>query len=111
MVSVMADYLIGTMTVPAGQSINNLTTAVPFSIPVGADSIVVLASGSDCYADVKAGTSSRSTTASAGNSIGTSQYQLPCDPMAGMASTSPNVLAVFNNNVAQRTVQVWWIGA
>ena len=100
---------LGNIVVGANASVNNLTTATPFTIPVGCDSVVVLASGSDCYAEIKPSTSAMSTTAATGVPIGTSQYQLPAVSTAGAGyANNKNVLAVFNNNGASRTVQVWF---
>jgi hypothetical protein len=94
------------MTVAAGVSRNNRTTAVPFSIPEGMDSISILASGADCYAELKIqadGVTSLATTAALGKSIGTSEYQIPLPT----TKSSKAVLAIFNNNIASRTVDVW----
>jgi hypothetical protein len=103
---------IGNIVVAAGTSVNNLTTATPFNIPVGTNSCIVLASGADCYAEMLRGTSAIATTAAAGEPIGTSQFQLAATPTAGTAiGQSPNVLCVFNNNAASRTTQVWAIDA
>ena len=108
----MAEIFIGNVVVAAGTSVNNLGTASAFSVPIGTNSLIVLASGSDCYAEVKRGTVASATTATAGIPIGTAQYQLACDAVAGVSlGTLPNVLCIFNNNGAARTVQVWAIAA
>jgi len=109
---VMGMYYLGTISVAAGAGKNNLSTAVPFSIPAGTDSLLLLASGSDCYAEIKLGDSSTSTTASTGVSIGTSLFQAPCYAAAPADyGSNGNVLSIFNNNAAARTVQVWRIYA
>ncbi len=102
---------LGQMTITAGATKNNLTTAVPFALPCGLDSILVLASGADCYANcVKDVGTLVATTAN--ESIGTAQYQIPCIPMAPSGPNDySNVLAIFNNNVASRTVDVWAVYA
>ncbi len=103
---------IGNIVVAAGTSVNNLTTAVPFDIPVGTNSCIAQASGADCYAEMLRGTSALTTTATTGESIGTSQYQLAATPTAGTAlGQSPNVLCVYNNSGSSRTIQVVAIDA
>ncbi len=101
-------YHIGQLTVAAGTSVSNLSTAVPFNIPQGLDSILVLASGADCYAELNLTAATFTTSASAGVSVGVTAFQVP------MPSGNPNpsgVLSVFNNNASSRTVDVWAIYA
>lgn len=38
---------LGTLTIPAGQSVNNKTTAVPFSLPIGCPAVEVTTAGGD----------------------------------------------------------------
>jgi hypothetical protein len=97
---------LGTITVAAGTSVNNRTTAVPFYLPAGLDSVIVTASGADCYANCLPDIGTLTATAN-GLSIGTSAYQIPCSPVhpSGIYDYR-NVLAIFNNNVAARSVTV-----
>ena len=99
---------LGTLTVANGVSVNNLTTASPFRISPGFKGLRLTASGSDCYALCKAGTSAQAATTTTGTSIGTTEYIMPIDACAGTdVNDYDNVLAVFNNNAASRTVAVF----
>ncbi len=99
---------LGTITVANGVSVNNLTTAVPFIIPVGFKALRLLASGADCYAFCSPGTDAQVATTTTGASIGTTEYTMPINACAGTTTDNyKNVLAVFNNNAASRTVSVF----
>ncbi len=97
---------LGTITIPAGASRNNRTTAVPFLLPAGLDSVIVTASGADCYADCLPDVGTLVATTAA-LSIGVGAYQVPCSSVhpSGVVDYR-NVLAIFNNNVAPRSVTV-----
>lgn len=99
---------LGVLSIPAGVNRNNVSTAVPFEIRPGYSRLKVLASGSDCYALAQPGNEGLAATASTGVSIGTTEYTLLIDPSFGVnVDEDHNVIAVFNNNAASRTVQVW----
>jgi len=96
-------YWIGEISIPAGTSVSNLDTAVAFNIPGGFDSLLVTASGADCYAELKLTAATFTTSVAHGQSIGTTAFQVP------LPSGNPNpagVLAIYNNNASARTVEV-----
>lgn len=99
---------LGTLSVANATSVNNLTTASPFRIPPGFKALRLTASGADCYGYCKPGTSAQAATTTTGTSLGTTEYVMPIDGCAGTnADDYDNVLAVFNNNAASRTVSVF----
>lgn len=105
-------YHLGQLVIANGVSVNNLSTATPFAIPAGIVSFRILASGSDCYAEFKpvktASAAAFATTATNGVPIGTTLFPFPGNPLAPSGPQAPaNILAVFNNNAASRTVDVW----
>ncbi len=101
---------LGTISIDAGVSVNNTTTAVPFAITTGWDSLLLLGSATGLVATAYGFSTTPTTvttTAATGTPIGAALFQVPLPTGTGMTPA----LAIFNPTAGTLTCQVWGIYA
>ena len=103
--------LLGTITIPAGASRNNTTTAVPFLIPKGTAAIYLLASASTVFyvsnydlATLAAPSAMAATAAGFPLVAGLAMAET-----VGVHMAAGYVVAAWNADAAPQTVTVWQV--
>lgn len=96
---------LGNIVITAGTSKNNNTTAVPFAIPAGCQSVALLTTGTDVFfelvPDPEAGLYETNTGRGFPMTANAALLSVPCFQPGGVADT----IAAFST--AGATLQVW----